>query len=66
LAGRGQGWIEQRVETVRAQLHQFDGHGDLTPLTPEALLELAELLDRANKDCLAIVHEFERQMPSAS
>ena len=65
MAGQHQGWIEQRAGTVRARLSQFDGHGDLALLTLEALLELVEFLDLANKDCLDIVDEFERQKPSA-
>jgi hypothetical protein len=66
LPGQHKGWIEQRTETVRARIAEFDAHGNLTPLAPTILMELAELLDQANNDCLSIVDEFETQRPSAS
>ena len=66
MPGQHKGWIEQRAETVRARMADFDAHGNLTPLAPEMLLELAELLEQANEDCLAIVDEFETHRPSAS
>lgn len=64
MADRRIEWIEQRVKNVRAQLSRFDGYGDLRLLSSGGLLELANLLDRANQECLDIVDEFERRKPS--
>ena len=65
MAEQRQSWIAQRAEAVLSKLSQFDACGDLTQLSPAALAELVDILVVANKDCLEILDEHERQEPSA-
>ena len=59
------GWLDRRAEEITRALQEFDDSGDLTALEPERLLDLARLLDGANRSCWETLQEHERQAPSA-
>jgi hypothetical protein len=59
------GWLGRRAEEITRALQEFDDRGDLMAVEPESLLDLAQLLDGANRTCWEILEEHEGQAPSA-